>query len=66
MRSGAPESSIVVYSFDSQQYEKLTDFGTVPVWLSDSRRLLFQQHDKLYLIDSQSKKFHEVLSVRTA
>jgi Tol biopolymer transport system component len=63
MRSGAPEASIVVYSFDSQQYEKLTDFGSVPVWLSDSRRLLFQQHDKLYLIDSQSKKIHEVLSV---
>jgi Tol biopolymer transport system component len=63
MRSGAPNSSIVVYSFDSQQYEKLTDFGSVPVWLSDSRRLLFQQHDKLYLIDSQSKKIHEVLSV---
>jgi Tol biopolymer transport system component len=63
MRSGAPKSSIVVYSFDSQQYEKLTDFGYVPVWLSDSRRLLFQQHDKLYLIDSQSKRIHEVLSV---
>jgi hypothetical protein len=33
------------------------------VWLSDSRRLLFQNHGKLYVIDSQSKKFHEVLSV---
>jgi len=31
--------------------------------LSDSRRLLFQQQSKLYLIDSQSKKVHEVLSV---
>lgn len=33
------------------------------VWLSDSRRLLFQDQSKLYLIDSQSKKSHEVLSV---
>ncbi|HKF54604.1 MAG TPA: hypothetical protein VKJ45_04140 [Blastocatellia bacterium] len=32
-------------------------------WLSDSRRLLFQDQSKLYLIDSQSKKVHEVLSV---
>src|SRR6266571_1817062 len=42
---------------------KLTDFGSFPVWLSDSRRLLFQDQSKLYLIDSQSKKSHEVLSV---
>ena len=63
--SQGPLSGIVVYSLDSQQYEKLTDIGSFPVWLSDSRRLLFQGTDrhKLYLIDSQSKKFHEVLSV---
>ena len=33
------------------------------MWLNDSRRLLFQTQGKLYLIDSQSKKIHEVLSV---
>jgi hypothetical protein len=38
-------------------------FGSRPVWLSDSRRLLFRNQGKLYLIDSQSKKIHEVLSV---
>jgi len=63
VRSGPPTSGVVVYSLDSQQYEKLIDFGSQPVWLSDSRRLLFQQQSKLYLIDSQSKKVHEVLSV---
>ena len=60
---GRGSAGIIVYSFDSQQYEKLTDFGSFPVWLSDSRRLLFQDQSKLYLIDSQSKKSHEVLSV---
>ena len=54
---------ILVYSLESQQYEKLTDFGASPVWLNDSRRLLFRNQGKLYLIDSQSKKIHEVLSV---
>jgi Tol biopolymer transport system component len=54
---------IFVYSFESQQYEKLTDFGIFPVWLSDSRRLLFTRERKLHLIDSQSKKVREVLSV---
>jgi len=54
---------ILVYSLESQQYEKLADFGASPVWLNDSRRLLFRNQGKLYLIDSQSKKIHEVLSV---
>jgi hypothetical protein len=38
-------------------------FGSFPVWLSDSRRLLFQDQRKLYVIDSETKQFHEVLSV---
>jgi Tol biopolymer transport system component len=54
---------ILVYSLETQQYEKLTDFGSEPVWLSDSRRMLFQDQGRLYLLDSQSKKAHEVLSV---
>lgn len=43
--------------------EKLTDFRRDPVWLSDNRRLLFRHQGKLYLIDSQSKKVRELLSV---
>jgi Tol biopolymer transport system component len=60
---GRGNAGIVVYSFDSQQYERLTNFGSFPVWLSDSRRLLFQDQRKLYVIDSETKKFHEVLSI---
>jgi Tol biopolymer transport system component/serine/threonine protein kinase len=60
---GRGYAGIILYSFDSQQYERLSDFGGFPVWLSDNRRLLFQTQSKLYLIDSQSKKSHEVLSV---
>lgn len=60
---GVPPGGILVYSLESQQYEKLTDFGTFPVWLSDSRRLLFQSQGKFYLIDSQSKKVREVFSL---
>ena len=60
--AGAP-NSILVYSLETQHYEQLTDFGRDPVWLSDSRRLLFQHQGKLYLIDSQSKKVRELLSV---
>jgi len=60
--------SIIIYSFESQQYEKLTDIIGDPIWLSDSRRLLlapasFKFNDKIFLLDSQSKKIREVLSV---
>jgi len=44
-----------------------TESGLDPVWLSDSRRLLFLQNlDTISLIDSQSKKAHPVYSVAPA
>jgi eukaryotic-like serine/threonine-protein kinase len=54
---------ILVYSFESQQLEKLTDFGLNPVWLRDGRRIVFQYRKGLYLVDSHSKKVREVLSM---
>jgi hypothetical protein len=54
---------IVLYALDTHQYERLTDFGARPVWLSDNRRLLFDDGYKLYLVDSHSKRVREVLSI---
>ncbi len=34
-----------IYSLESGKFERLTDFGNRPAWLSDSRRLVFQ-HSK--------------------
>jgi Tol biopolymer transport system component len=62
LRAAGPDG-IVVYNLETEHYERLTEFGRSPVWLSDSRRLLFQQQGKLYLIDSRSKKMRELLSV---
>lgn len=56
-------AGIVTYSFDSRKFQQLTEFGHVTRWLSDSRRLLFNHQGKLYLVDSRTKKVHEVLSV---
>jgi Tol biopolymer transport system component len=59
---GGPEG-ISIYSLESKRLEKLTDFGLRPIWLSDSRRMLFQDlRARLYLLDSRSKKVHEILS----
>jgi Tol biopolymer transport system component len=54
---------IVVYSFESQRYERITDHGGPPVWLPDGRRLLYPSDFKLFLVDVESKVSREVLSV---
>ena len=54
---------IVTYSLGSQEFRQLTEFGHVPRYLSDGQRLLFNHEGKLYLVDSRTKKVHEVLSV---
>lgn len=54
---------IIVYSFESQKYEKLTDHGGPPVWLPDGRRILYPSDFKLFVVDAESKVSREVLSV---
>jgi Tol biopolymer transport system component/tRNA A-37 threonylcarbamoyl transferase component Bud32 len=55
-------AGIAIYSFASQQYEHLTDFGRFPVWLKDGRRLIFTHQGKLILVDSQTRKVRELFS----
>jgi serine/threonine protein kinase/dipeptidyl aminopeptidase/acylaminoacyl peptidase len=50
------KAGVYVYSFASKSYERWTDFGSFPLWLSDNRRLLFFKGDQIYLIDEVSKK----------
>jgi Tol biopolymer transport system component len=62
-REDGSSQGIAVYSFESQKYERLAPVGDWPHWLPDNRRLIFHHQGKVYLIDSQSKRMHEVLSV---
>ena len=52
-----------MYRFDSGSVEWLAASGAVPVWLSDNRRLLFEEHGVLKLMDSRSREVREVLNV---
>ena len=59
-----PGGGVVTYSLESHQYERLTDFGEWPIWLADSRRVLFVANGKnFYVVDSSSKQVHKVFSV---
>ncbi len=63
LSDGSGDSGISLYSFDTRRYEKISDFGTRPVWLSDNRRLIFYRKDKIYALDNQTKTSTEILSV---
>lgn len=57
------QNRIAVYDFNTQQYDLLTEFGNLPVWLNDDRRILFFQRDRAYLVDSQTKRLQSIFSV---
>ena len=54
---------IVSYSLATKQYERFTDFGEWPAWLSDSRRVVFIAGGKeLYLLDTSTKRAQKLLT----
>jgi eukaryotic-like serine/threonine-protein kinase len=54
-RGGSGLPGVVVYSFATQRYERLTDTGIIPVWLHDGRTLLYLQEGKVFECDLRSK-----------
>jgi hypothetical protein len=54
---------MAVYSLDTKEYRKLMVSGSRPLWLDDSRRLLFNTGEALCLTDVDSESVHEVFSV---
>jgi len=59
----SPVSGAFLFSPDSQEFERLTQFGYCPIWMKDGRRLLFQDGSGIFLVDRQSKKAQQLLSV---
>jgi Tol biopolymer transport system component/serine/threonine protein kinase len=63
------DMSVAVYSLESQQYQRLTDYGLADTWLADtwlpdSRRLLcYGASGEILLVDVQTREAREVLSV---
>jgi serine/threonine protein kinase len=46
---------IMLYSFQTHEFEKITEFGTAPLWLNDNQRLLFHDRGTIYLVDRRTK-----------
>jgi Tol biopolymer transport system component len=56
------QPGIVLYSFAERRYERLTRSGENPVWLGDSRTLLFLQDGKIFGLDVPTKRTWEILA----
>ena len=55
---------IATYSLRPRTYERLTDFGVWPVWLPDSRRVLFVANgNAFFIVDARTKQVQKVFSV---
>ena len=67
MRADGKFTGISVYSFETGAYTPVADFGQESTWLKDSRHLLFSRgHPSdaaIYLVDTQTRKIHQVFSV---
>ncbi|MCL5745326.1 MAG: hypothetical protein M1541_15600, partial [Acidobacteria bacterium] len=62
-RSDPDRQGIAVYRFNSGAVQRISEFGSFPRWLSDSRRLLFSHRDRIYLADVTSGPVRELVSV---
>ena len=57
-------AGIVTYSIEKRTFERLTETGDTPRWLSDGRRLVYtNEKGGLSLVESPSKRSHELLSL---
>jgi dipeptidyl aminopeptidase/acylaminoacyl peptidase len=55
-------AGIAIHEVGTDRLDWLTDFGEWPVWLRDSRRLLFSHQGKLFLLDRVTGRSREILS----
>jgi Tol biopolymer transport system component len=63
-QDGLAARGIIVYSLQSRSFDRLTDFGGYPVWLPDSRRVMFVAGGRdFHVVDTRSRKVEKVFSV---
>jgi Tol biopolymer transport system component len=58
--AGSAAGLVWIYSVDTRSYESLRG-GTNPVWLNDSRRLIYASNGRLYIADTVLKAARELL-----
>jgi serine/threonine protein kinase/Tol biopolymer transport system component len=58
--NGASLPGIVVYSMDAGSYRRINQRGSAPIWLNDSRRLVYLDGGRVYLLDARTGQSREI------
>jgi serine/threonine protein kinase len=63
--NGTDTAGVYVYSLATKTYEQISDIkvswlASRPLWLKDSRHLVFNTSEKIFIADIQSKKIQEI------
>jgi eukaryotic-like serine/threonine-protein kinase len=66
-KNGRNMAGVYIYSLASKTYEEIANSSQVklishPIWLNDSRHVLFSTKEKILMADIQTKKIQEVYS----
>ena len=59
-----PGEKTAYYSFETRQYEMVSDLGGYPMWLPDSTRYLSMSAEKAYLGNVSTKRVKELFSLK--
>jgi Tol biopolymer transport system component len=63
-RGSSYNSGVVVYDLTTRKYRRLSQTGLLPIWLGDSRRLLYPDgRGGVILLDAETGKSRSILSV---
>jgi eukaryotic-like serine/threonine-protein kinase len=54
-------SGIGYYTFETGKYERVTDFNSIPRWLPDNRRLIFERSGEAFIIEIDTKRVRRIL-----
>ena len=55
-------NAVAVYSFETRRLERIVEnVNTVPSWLPDSRHIIYDDDDRFFIADTETKKTKEIL-----
>jgi hypothetical protein len=60
---GVQPTSLMLYSFATNDYERFDEPGNNPVWFKDNRQLLYTSRGELLIFDTVTRKSRPLLSV---
>ncbi|MBI3210101.1 MAG: serine/threonine-protein kinase [Candidatus Solibacter usitatus] len=62
-RKDGSYEGLVLYDLGAARFEKITEYGADPVWLSDNRRLLFLHNGNIHMVDSATHETRQIFSI---